>query len=194
MASSRGASSGFHNTWILSTRSLRRRVRQSSNRLPAKPGSNSTLLGENSFLGRETLTDFQRTGTYHVLVISGLKVAVLALVAFWVLRRMRMSDLITSAITILLTVSYALLTDVGAPVWRATLMLALYLGARLLYRRKSILNTIRSGSSGLADCRSRSTAGSELPTQLSVRTDHCWNRCASSGANNATSISLLEKP
>jgi competence protein ComEC len=100
------------------------------------------LIGENSFLGRETLTDFQRTGTYHVLVISGLKVAVLALVAFWLLRRMRVSDVIASAITILLTVAYAVLTDVGAPVWRATLMLGVYLGTRLLYRRKSVLNAI----------------------------------------------------
>lgn len=106
------------------------------------------LIGENSFLGRETLTDFQRTGTYHVLVISGLKVAVLALVMFWLLHRARMNELLASAITILLTIAYALLTDVGAPVWRATLMLALYLGARLLYRRKSILNTI--GAAALA--------------------------------------------
>jgi competence protein ComEC len=112
------------------------------------PLLDAMLLGENSFLGRETLTDFQRTGTYHVLVISGLKVAILALVTFWVLRRMRMGNLMASAITILLTVSYALLTDVGAPVWRATLMLALHLGARLLYRRKSILNTI--GAAALA--------------------------------------------
>jgi competence protein ComEC len=111
------------------------------------PLLDAMLIGENSFLGRETLTDFQRTGTYHVLVI-GLKVAVLALVMFWLLRRMRVSDLVASAITILITVAYALLTDVGAPVWRATLMLALYLGARLLYRRKSILNTI--GAAALA--------------------------------------------
>jgi competence protein ComEC len=106
------------------------------------PLLDAMLIGENSSLGRETLTDFQRTGTYHVLVISGLKVAVLALVTFLLLRRMRVSDLFASAITILLIVAYALLTDVGTPVWRATLMLALYLGARLLYRRKSILNTI----------------------------------------------------
>jgi competence protein ComEC len=106
------------------------------------PLLDALLIGENSFLGRETLTDFQRTGTYHVLVISGLKVAVLALVMFWLLRRMRVSDLVASAITMLLTVAYAVLTDVGAPVWRATLMLGLYLGARLLYRRKSVLNTI----------------------------------------------------
>jgi competence protein ComEC len=112
------------------------------------PLLDAMLIGENSFLGRETLTDFQRTGTYHVLVISGLKVAVLALVMFWLLRRMRMSDLGASTITILLTVAYAVLTDVGAPVWRATLMLALYLGTRLLNRRKSILNTI--GAAALA--------------------------------------------
>jgi competence protein ComEC len=112
------------------------------------PLLDAMLIGENSFLGRDTLTDFQRTGTYHVLVISGLKVAVLALVMFWLLRRMRVSDVGASAITVLITVSYALLTNVGAPVWRATLMLALYLGARLLYRRKSILNTI--GAAALA--------------------------------------------
>jgi competence protein ComEC len=106
------------------------------------PLLDAMLIGENSFLGRETLTNFQRTGTYHVLVISGLKVAVLALVIFWLLRRMRANDFVASAATVLLTVAYAVLTDVGAPVWRATLMLTLYLGARLLYRRKSILNTI----------------------------------------------------
>jgi competence protein ComEC len=106
------------------------------------PLLDAMLIGENSFLGRETLTNFQRTGTYHVLVISGLKVAVLALVTFWLLRKLRVSDAVASGGTVLLTVAYALLTDVGAPVWRATLMLALYLGVRLLYRRKSILNTI----------------------------------------------------
>lgn len=100
------------------------------------------LIGENSFLGRDVLTEFQRTGTYHVLVISGLKVSILALVLFWLLRRMRVSDFAASAVTILVTVAYALLTDVGAPVWRATLMLMLYLSARLLYRQRSILNTI----------------------------------------------------
>jgi competence protein ComEC len=112
------------------------------------PLLDAMLIGENSFLGRETLTNFQRTGTYHVLVISGLKVAILALVTFWLLRKLRVSDLAASGVTVMLTVAYALLTDVGAPVWRATLMLALYLGARLLYRRRSVLNTI--GAAALA--------------------------------------------
>jgi competence protein ComEC len=100
------------------------------------------LIGENASVGRDLLTDFQRTGTYHVLVISGLKVSILALVTFWLLRRLRVSDFASAAIAVLIVVSYAVLTGVGAPVWRATLMLALYLCTRLLYRRKSVLNAI----------------------------------------------------
>ncbi len=106
------------------------------------------LLGEESFMGPETLTEFQRTGTYHVLVVSGLKVGILSLVTFWLLRRLRVGDLAASVVAVLLTVVYAVLTDVGAPVWRATLMLALYLGARLLYRQRAVLNTI--GGAALA--------------------------------------------
>jgi len=116
---------------------------------PAQPAAlvDAMLLGDNALLGRDLLADFQRTGTYHVLVISGLKVGILALVAFWFLRRLRVGDLGASVVTVLLTILYALVTEVGVPVWRATLMLALYLCARALYRRKSVLNTI--GTAGL---------------------------------------------
>ncbi len=100
------------------------------------------MLGDDTFLGRGTKTNFQRTGTYHVLVVSGLKIGILALVMFWLLRRLRVNDFAAGAVTISFTVSYALLTDVGAPVWRATLMLILYVATRLLYRDRSILNTI----------------------------------------------------
>ena len=106
------------------------------------------LLGEESFIGRALRLDFQRSGTYHVLVVSGLKVGILSLVTFWLLRRLRVRDSVASLVTILLTVAYAILTDVGAPVWRATLMLALYLATRQLYRQRSTLNTI--GAAALA--------------------------------------------
>jgi len=117
---------------------------------PADPAglAAAMLIGENSFVGRETLTDFQRTGTYHVLVISGLKVGILALVTFWLLRRLRAGEMLAATITLLITIAYALLTDVGPPVWRATLMLAIYLAVRLLYRERSVLNAI--GAAALA--------------------------------------------
>jgi competence protein ComEC len=118
------------------------------------PGSEAALMdamliGDNAFVRRDLLTDFQRTGTYHVLVISGLKVGILALVTFWLLRRLRVNSLVSSAITVLLTLAYALLTDVGAPVWRATLMLTLYLCAKALYRSRAVLNTIAAAALAL---------------------------------------------
>ena len=102
----------------------------------------ATLLGEESFIGQSLKMDFQRTGTYHVLVVSGLKVGLLALAAFWLLRRLRVNEGAASAITIFMIACYAFVTDVGIPVWRAALMLALYLTAKLLYRQRSTLNAI----------------------------------------------------
>jgi competence protein ComEC len=78
-----------------------------------------------------------------------MNVSILALVTFWFLRRLRMSDLIAGTITVSLMVAYAFLTALGAPVWRATLMLAPYLGARLVYREKSMLNAIGAAALGL---------------------------------------------
>src|SRR5947208_16871215 len=100
------------------------------------------VIGEETFVERPTRADFQRSGTYHVLVVSGMNVSILALVTFWFLRWMRIGDLIAGTITVLLMVAYAFLTALGPPVWRATLMLAFYLGTRLLDREKSMLNAI----------------------------------------------------
>lgn len=107
------------------------------------------VIGEDAFIDRPTRVDFQRSGTYHVLVVSGMNVSILALVIFYTLRRLRLGDLAASAISVILTVAYALLTDVGPPVWRATLMLAVYLGARWFFRDKSMLNAIGAAALGL---------------------------------------------
>ncbi len=106
------------------------------------------VIGEDAFINRSTRANFQRSGTYHVLVVSGMNVSILALVTFWFLRQMRVGDLFASVLAVSLMGAYATLTALGSPVWRATLMLALYLGARLFYREKSMLNAI--GAAALA--------------------------------------------
>jgi competence protein ComEC len=58
------------------------------------------VIGEDAFINRLTRADFQRSGTYHVLVVSGMNVSILALVTFWFLRRLRMSDLIAGTVTV----------------------------------------------------------------------------------------------
>lgn len=100
------------------------------------------LVGERTELGRDLRLDFQRTGTYHILVVSGLNLGILAWLVFWTMRRLRASELATSVITLLVVSAYAYLTDAGPPVLRATLMLAVYLGARWLYRERAPLNAV----------------------------------------------------
>ncbi|MHB8214858.1 MAG: ComEC/Rec2 family competence protein [Candidatus Sulfotelmatobacter sp.] len=107
------------------------------------------LIGEAAFIDRDTRIDFQRSGTYHILVVSGMNVTILAFVVFWSLRRARLSDIPATLLTILFCVAYAFLTEVGAPVWRATLMCSIYLGTRLLYRDRGMLNALGTAALGL---------------------------------------------
>lgn len=92
------------------------------------------LIGEHSLIDRETRQDFQRTGTFHILVVSGMNVGLMAFPVFWLLRRLCFSEAITTLVTMLVTGAYTLLTDMGAPVLRAAFMLWIYLLARLFYR------------------------------------------------------------
>ena len=99
------------------------------------------LIGEHSLIDRETRQNFQSTGTFHILVVSGMNVGLMAFPVFWVLRRLRFSDTVTTLVTMLVTGAYTLLTDMGSPVLRAAFMLWIYLLARLFYRdSRALLN------------------------------------------------------
>jgi competence protein ComEC len=107
------------------------------------------LIGDRSLLERSARTDFQRAGAYHVLVVSGMHVGILAFVVFWLLRRMRLGEMIPTLLTILLAAAYAYLTEANPPVVRATLMLGLFLAARLLYRQRALLNSVGAAAIGV---------------------------------------------
>ena len=108
----------------------------------------AVVLGEQAFLNRATRTNFQRSGTYHVLVVSGMNVTILAFAMFWFLRRIHVGEVSASVLTVACMVGYAVLTGLGSPIWRATLMVGVYFVARLFYRGKSALNAI--GTAALA--------------------------------------------
>jgi competence protein ComEC len=122
------------------------------------------LIGERTFLDRQTRLNFQRTGAYHILVVSGMNVGILAFVVFWVLRRLRASEIWTAAVTLALAAAYAYLTEGGIPILRATLMLGIYLGARLVYRDRAPLNAVGAAALILLalDPRSLFDAGFQL--------------------------------
>lgn len=106
------------------------------------------VIGEESFIDRPERVDFQRSGTYHVLVVSGMNVSILAMFTLWVLRRVGLGEITSSACAIVLIFAYALLTNIGPPVWRAAVMFMVYLATRLLYRDRAMMNAL--GAAALA--------------------------------------------
>ena len=107
------------------------------------------VLGEESFLHNSTRTEYQRSGTYHLLVVSGMNLSILAFAIFWALRQVRVDPAIAAITTVVVSFAYAFIVGVGPPVWRAALMLATYLGARLLYRERNMMNAIGAAALGV---------------------------------------------
>lgn len=107
------------------------------------------VIGEDAFIDRDTRVNFQRSGTYHILVVSGMNLGILAFVVFWLLRRLRIGDLWASIATALLGFGYAYLCDWGAPIVRSALMLLFYLLTRLLYRDRAPVNAVAGAALGI---------------------------------------------
>jgi competence protein ComEC len=98
------------------------------------------LVGDDSMILRNVRDEFQTTGVYHLLVVSGMNVALLALAVFWLARRLHAPEWAASLFTLALSAFYAYVAGMGVPIQRAVLMLALFLVARLFYRDRSALN------------------------------------------------------
>src|SRR5215472_12209225 len=98
------------------------------------------IVGDDSLLLRHVREEFQQTGVYHLLVVSGMNVGLLAFAVFWLARRLRAPQWAASVVTIALSVFYAFVAGMGAPIMRAVLMLSLFLIARLFCRDRAALN------------------------------------------------------
>ena len=98
------------------------------------------LLGDRSFVERDVVIDFQKTGVYHVLVLAGLHVGALAAFFFWAGRRVRLSPSSRILLTLLALTFYACIVEDRPPIIRAVLMAAVFLSAMFIYRSMDLIN------------------------------------------------------
>ena len=102
----------------------------------------AVLWGDRTSLDSVTIEDFRKTGLYHLLVIAGLHVGLITLLVEFLLRGLGCRRVTRSLIVLGFLVVYALLVEQRAPTLRATMMISLYLLARILDRGHSPLNAI----------------------------------------------------
>jgi len=100
------------------------------------------VTGDRTYLTHSLREGFERTGSFHMLVVSGLHLGIVAGCIFWMTRLIRLPQVSSTLITISASLAYALLTGFAAPIQRSLWMVSLYLIGRLVFRQRNVLNTI----------------------------------------------------
>ncbi|MDD5307935.1 MAG: DNA internalization-related competence protein ComEC/Rec2 [Deltaproteobacteria bacterium] len=128
---------------------------------PVEAGlARALTLGEDAALDPKVREHFRRTGTAHLLAVSGMNLGLVVLVVygalrFALLRVRRISDRmdvgrIAAAVSIPATLAFALLTGFEPPIARACVMSVTLLAARALGRRGNASEAIALAAAGLA--------------------------------------------
>lgn len=102
----------------------------------------ATLIGETRKLEKIWTDHFRRTGTYHMLVIDGLHITVLAAFLLFLLRLCMLPELGALAVTAGGAWLYAMVSGLNAPAVRAAGGFTLYVACRYFYRRRRLLNLL----------------------------------------------------
>lgn len=102
----------------------------------------SMVLGLRSETPLEMKEMFQKTGTLHLFAVSGLNVAMLAAMAWYALKILRLPRRVSVILVAILLFAYAAVTGFSASCTRATLMALCILGGMLIDRPSVPLNSV----------------------------------------------------
>ncbi len=119
--------------------------------LPGTKGAllEGMLLGGGRRLPQEVRKMFSDTGNIHILAVSGLHIGIVALVFWWLLRRILRLGHVTTAVAVLVVLLlYAAVVQFRPAALRATIMAAFVMLAPLVGRRGNSINAL--GAAALA--------------------------------------------
>jgi competence protein ComEC len=113
-------------------------------RLPGEPGTLmlGLLLGRTGELPDDLMEAFRRSGTVHILSVSGLHVGFVLLIAHALLRSARVAPRAARLLSLPCVVGFAVLIGPGPPVMRSTVMAVVVVLAGAMERAGSTLNAV----------------------------------------------------
>jgi len=112
--------------------------------IPAKEGLmlKAILLGERQDVDEDIKDTFMKTGTVHILSISGLHVGLLVFLFILLFKLARVPFKIQVFILTFLLVSYCIMVGNRPSIIRSTIMILVFLFGRLLKREQDLLNSL----------------------------------------------------
>ncbi len=111
----------------------------------AKSIASTLILGYKSDLSEDLMQAYSKTGTMHVLSVSGMHVAIVVILLDFFLRfmnRKRWSIVLKAIMMLLLIWFYALITGFSASVFRAALMISMVLLGRITRQKINMINVL----------------------------------------------------
>lgn len=100
------------------------------------------FLGNRERVSQKVKLAFRRSGTSHLLALSGLHISVLAAGLEFALKAARVKKKLRIAVSIPVTVMFALITGLSASVLRSAIMLVIYFVAQLIGEEKDSLTSL----------------------------------------------------
>jgi competence protein ComEC len=105
----------------------------------------SLLFGYKSDISKDLVNAYSRTGTLHVLAVSGMHVAIVFLLfakSLWFMERFRYGSFLRFFLILIGIWGYCLLTGMAPSIIRAGLMISLIMFGKLLKRYSNVYNLI----------------------------------------------------
>ena len=139
---------GCSNVWTRLAVSARNRVRKSLEPIRMKEGGQpaavlaSLVIGDYTRLDTSTREAFQNSGTFHVLVVSGLHVAWIAGLLLQLFKLIRLPERLRFFLVALVILFYTCVVGFQASITRCLWMFVLYLIGRSLLRRADPVNIL----------------------------------------------------
>ncbi len=140
-----GKRNGFL-AWLYRLRARAIAVCLRSFRQPASGVLVAALFGNRHFLDRNTAEIFRIGGTFHLLVISGLHVAMIALVVLWLATKLVRVRWIQFVLVMAVMWAYTLMVGAQPSITRAVVMLNIALVGQLLFRQALGANTLAASA------------------------------------------------
>lgn len=106
----------------------------------------AALFGNRHFLSRGTAELFRAGGTFHLLVISGLHIAMIAGVVLWLAQRLSRLRWVQYVLVMAVMWAYSLMVGAQPSVTRAVVMLSIALIGQMIFRASLGANTLAASA------------------------------------------------
>ena len=125
--------------------------------LETSPGTDgkiiqAMILGDQKEIPKEVMEKFNRTGTTHIIAISGFNVGIVAMFSLFMIRLLLKSSeylqlrwnvpRVSTLFAILIVIFYTFIAGSGISVVRASIMVVLFMFAILINRERDLYNTL----------------------------------------------------